>query len=102
MRQLGDDVLVGAQQEAAGSAGRVGDPWPSCGCTRFGHQLDDVARGAKLAVFTGGGDFGQQHFIDIALDVLKGLAVLAASPSPSPRIFRRWSSPLPPARPAWG
>ena len=74
--QLGDDVLIGAQQKAAGAAGRVGDLVAQLRLHQIGHQLDDVARGAELAVFAGGGDFGQQHFIDIALDVLKGLAVL--------------------------
>jgi hypothetical protein len=36
-----------------------------------------VARRAELAVRARTGDFGQQHFIDIALDILKGLAVFA-------------------------
>ena len=72
--QLGDDVLIGAQQKAAGAAGRVADPVAQLRLHQFGHQLDDVARGAELAVLAGGGDLGEQHFVDIALDVLKGLA----------------------------
>jgi catechol 2,3-dioxygenase-like lactoylglutathione lyase family enzyme len=44
---------------------------------QVGHQLDDVARRAELAVLASGGDLGQQHFVDVTLDVLEGLAFLA-------------------------
>ncbi|MNV60432.1 hypothetical protein D3C71_1528930 [compost metagenome] len=43
---------------------------------QIGHQLDDMARGAELAVLAGRGDLGQQELVDIALDVLEGLAFL--------------------------
>ncbi len=75
-RQLGDDVLIGPQQKAAGTAGRIGDAVAELRLHQVGHQLDDVARGAELAVLAGGGDLGEEHLVDIALDILKGLALL--------------------------
>ena len=39
---------------------------------QFDHQLDDVARGAELAVLPGAGDLAEHVFVEVAL----GVAVL--------------------------
>ena len=73
--QLRDDVLVRPQQKAARATGRVGNFVAQLWLHHVGHELDDVAWCAELPVLTRAGNFGQQHFIHIALDVLKNLAV---------------------------
>ena len=76
-RQLGDNVLVGIKEEFCGAAGGIADAVAELGIYEFADELDDVARGAELTVFSGAADFIEQHFIDIALDVLMQVAGLA-------------------------
>ena len=80
LRKLRDDVLVSIQQETGGAASRVADAMAELGINQFTDELDDVARGAELAVLAGAADFIQQHFINIALDVLKQMAFLFGVP----------------------
>ena len=43
-----------------------------CGRGQLDHELDDVARGAELAVLPGAGDLAEHVFVEVAL----GVAVL--------------------------
>jgi hypothetical protein len=79
-RHLRNDVLVGIQQKAGGTASGVADTVAELGIHQFADELDDVARRAELAVLAGAADFIQQHFINIALDVLKQVAFLFGVP----------------------
>lgn len=74
--ELGDDILVGIEQEAGGATGGVADVMAELGIHQFTDELDNVARGAELAVFAGAADLVEQHFIDIALDVLEEVTFL--------------------------
>ena len=47
------------------------------GIHQFADKLDDVARGAELAILASAADLIEQHFIDITLNVLKQMAFLA-------------------------
>ena len=58
------------------------------GIHQFADELDDMARGAELAVLSCAADLVEQHFIDIALNVLEELAFLAASRSISRKCLR--------------
>ncbi len=69
--------MVSVEQEAGGAAGRVADAMAELGIHQLADELDDMARSAELAVLSRAADFVEQHFIDIALDVLKQVALLA-------------------------
>lgn len=69
--------MVGIEQEAGGAAGGVADALAELGRDQLGDELDDMAWGAELAVFTRAADLAEEHFIDIALDVLEVVAFLA-------------------------
>lgn len=77
-RELGNDVLVRVQQEAGSTAGRITDAVTKLRVHQFADELDNVTRSAELPVLSGGADFAEQHFIDVALNVLKQVAFLAA------------------------
>ena len=62
-------VLPRRHQEAAGTAGRVADHIIRPGGHHVHHHADDVPGGAELAVNPGGGDFGQEVFVDVAPDI---------------------------------
>ena len=42
----------------------------------FGDELDDVARGAKLPVLSGGADLIKKHLVDVTLYVLEEVTFL--------------------------
>ncbi len=62
-------VLAGGDQEAAGAGGGVADDVARHRRGELHHELDDVARGAELAVLAGGGDLAQHVLVDVALGV---------------------------------
>ncbi len=66
-----EDVIVGSQEKAAGTAGRIADRHAGLGAQHLHHGLDQRARGevltrAALDVF---GVFLQQALVDLAFDV---------------------------------
>jgi len=65
-------VVHGRHQEAAGAAGRVADDVVGLGVHHVHHQLDDMARGAELAVDAGGGELGEQVLVEVSLGVAFG------------------------------
>lgn len=69
---VGADVLAGGDQEASGATGRVADLVAWLGCGHVHHQLDDVARGAELAVDPGRGHLAQQVLVQVAVGVAVG------------------------------
>lgn len=71
--QLCYDVLIGSKQESACATCRIGNGMAKLWFDQIGHHFDNVARGTKLPVFTGGGNFGEQEFIDVTLNILKCL-----------------------------
>jgi len=69
-----------AQRVASWQAGSA-DAVAELGIHQLADELDDVARGGcELAVLPGAADFIEQHFIDIALDVLAGMAAVLRIP----------------------
>ncbi len=62
-------IFPGSDQEATGAAGRVANHIPCGGRGEFHHQLDDVPRGAELAVLPGAGNLAQHVLVDVALCV---------------------------------
>ena len=62
-------ILAGRHQEAAGAAGRVANHIVRPRGHQVHHHADDVPGGAELAVDPGGGDFGQEVFVDVAPDI---------------------------------
>jgi hypothetical protein len=62
-------VFAGGDQKAAGAAGGVADHVLRRRRGELDHQLDDVARGAELAVLAGGGDLAEHVFVEVALGV---------------------------------
>ena len=65
-------VLRGGDEEARRAAGRIADHVLGRGRGHVHHQLDDVARGAELAVLPGGGDLAEHVFVEVALGVAVG------------------------------
>jgi hypothetical protein len=65
-------VFARGDEEAAGAARGVADDVPGRGGGQFDHELDDVARGAELAVLPGAGDLPEHVLVEVAL----GVAVL--------------------------
>ena len=66
------EVFHGAGQETGGAAGRVTDDIGGLRVDQFHHGVDDVARGAELAVDAGGGEFAEQVFVNVAFHVTLG------------------------------
>src|SRR5699024_6568958 len=65
-------VLAGGHEEARRAAGRIADLVARRRRHHVHHQLDDVARGAELAVHAGGGDLREQVLVQITV----GIAVI--------------------------
>ena len=63
------EVFARRHEEAARTAGGIADDILRRGRGEFDHELDDVARSAKLAVLPGAGDFAEHVFVEIALGV---------------------------------
>ena len=63
------EPVAGGDEEAGGAAGGVADGVVGAGLRQGDHHADDVARSAELAVDAGGGDFGEEVFVDVAADV---------------------------------
>ena len=65
-------ILAHRDGEATSAAGKIAHDIPGHGLEDFHHELDDVARGAELAVLPGAGDLTEHVFVEVAL----GVAVL--------------------------
>ena len=62
-------ILARRNKKTGGAAGRVADHIVRPGGHHIHHHADDVPGGAELAVNPGGGDFGQEVFVDVAPDI---------------------------------
>ena len=62
-------ILAGGDEEAAGAGGGVANDVLGLGGGEGHHELDDVARGAKLPVLAGAGDFAEHVLVEIAFGV---------------------------------
>ena len=72
LRMVVAQVLASDDQETAGSGCGIADDILRSRLHQFDHQLDDMARGAELAVLAGAGDLAQHVLVDIALGVAIG------------------------------
>ncbi len=63
------EVLPRGDEEARRAAGRVADHVVGRGRRHLDHQADDVARGAELAVLSGGRDLAEHVLVQVALRV---------------------------------
>ena len=61
--------LANGYEKARRAAGRVADRVLGRGLGQFDHQLNDVARGAELAVLPGGGYLREHVLVEVALGV---------------------------------
>jgi hypothetical protein len=68
-------VLGGGDQEARGAAGGVADHILRRRGGHVDHQLDDVARGAELAVLPGAGDLAEHVLVEVALGVASAMSM---------------------------
>ena len=71
-RVMPTEIFTDRHGEAASAAGRVAHDVRRHRPDEFDHELDDVARGAELAVLPGAGDLAEHVFVEVAL----GVAVL--------------------------
>ena len=71
------DYLEKANQETAGTAGRVADDFPFLRLNHVNHELDNGAGREKLADFSPEG-FSKEAFEGDALDVLAGVGKVVA------------------------
>ena len=65
----GAQVFACGHQKAAGAAGRVANGVLRHRGGQGDHQINDVARGAELAVLPGGGNLAEHVFVQVALGV---------------------------------
>ena len=73
------DMLKGGNQKARRAAGRIADALAGLGVDHVNNHVDDVARGAELAVRAGHGDFAEQVLVHIAFEILRRHAALSPS-----------------------
>ncbi len=66
---MADQICRGGDQKPSCTAGRVADRILGCRRGHLHHQLDDVARGSKLAVLPGSVDISEHVFVEVALGV---------------------------------
>ena len=71
-RLMPPQIFADRHEEAASAARRVANDVRGHRPDKLHHQLDDVARGAELAVLPGAGDLPEHVFVEVAL----GVAVL--------------------------
>jgi len=62
-------IFARPDQEPAGAGGGIADRLAGPGLHQRHHQVDDVARGAELAILAGAGDLAQQVLVDVAFGV---------------------------------
>ena len=69
---MGVEILGGGDEETGGAAGGIADLVLGRGSGHVHHELDDVARGAELAVLSGACNFPEHVFVEVALGVAVG------------------------------